>query len=184
MDAHTDVPPQLQNLPGETFERPLEHLKLQGRRHRQLGTALMRSTDGAALSKADIRAMHTQICLDLPFDLQHREQVLLPMIARRAAAEDEVEHLGDSLTAMYRALYRLCEPLGQGLDALLHRRGSASDLRGDALQFADLADRTFALEGSVLLPLARVRLAPADLGQLTTALRSNRRLKAEARKAR
>lgn len=184
MDALADAPPQLQNIPEETIGRPLAHLKLQGRRHCRLGAALLRGTDGPVLSKADVRTMHTQICLDLPFDLQHREQVLLPMLAYRAAPEDEVEHLSDSLTGMYRALYRLCEPLGHGLDALLHRRGGTIELRGDAVRFADLTDRTFALEASVLLPLARVRLAPEDLRQLAAALRSNRRLKAEARKAR
>jgi len=168
--------------PEETLEEPLLRLKLQGRRHRAVGATLINGIDAPPLAKAEARAVHGIICLNLPFDLQHREQVLLPMLARRAMPEDEFERLRQSLTCEYRALYLLCEPLSRGLADVVQGRGvGATEIRENARQFADRANRAFGLESSVLLPLAGVRLAPEDLDALSAALDSNRRLKRAAR---
>lgn len=167
---------------GVGMDRPFEHLKRQGRRYRTLGAALVQGCHGQPISRTDARAMHRSICLELPFDLQLRQQVVLPMLARRAEADDDFERLRETLALEYRELYLLCEPIGRALHTMARGRALRIEpFQASARDFADRADRAFALENSVMLPLARVRLTQADREELSASLKANLRLKLAAR---
>ena len=129
-----------------------------------------------ALARGDQEARASSIyeilCAELGRTLQDRRANLIPVLARRAEPDDEIDRLIETLRTEYRAIEAEIEPLAHALDAgsfTWHR--SLADPAG---RLALHLRQTVAVESSVLIPLMRVRLAASDYELLTAAFRARR----------
>lgn len=105
------------------------------------------------------------------------EQDLFPLMRKRCPPEDEIERVLSALTAEHAGDRHLADMVIEGLRTALRDAQPVSAQVGLREAMVDLARnerRHLALENSVVLPLARLRLTPEDLAQLSAGLRQRR----------
>ncbi|WP_340116736.1 hemerythrin domain-containing protein [Pelagibius sp. 7325] len=115
---------------------------------------------------------------DTVLHVQDEEQDLFPLMRRRCPPEDEIERVLSALTAEHAGDRHLAAIVIEGLQTALRDAQAVSDLPGlreAMVDFARNERRHLALENSVVLPLARLRLTPDDLVQLSARLLQRRR---------
>lgn len=115
---------------------------------------------------------------DMALHVQDEEEDLFPLMRLRCPPEDEIERVLSALTAEHAGDRHLAELLIAGLQkALAEAQPPAAQpgLREVMMDFARNERRHLALENSVVLPLARLRLTQADLVQLSARLQHRRR---------
>ena len=149
---------------------PVDFLKAQHTFLREVAAALDALVGGEKDARA--RTLYDVLCAELGRTLQDRRANLLPVLARRADPEDEIDQLARTLDAEYQAVEAEAEPLARALDAgsLVWHRGLADPAGRLALHLRQMV----AVESSVLIPLMRVRLAASDYDLLTAAFRARR----------
>lgn len=103
------------------------------------------------------------------------EEDLLPLLRRRAGRDDELPATLARLSREHAALGATAEVAGAALDRLAG--GLAGPVDRAALSvFADVTRRHVLFENAVVLPLARVRLKPADRRALAERMAARRGL--------
>jgi len=114
---------------------------------------------------------------DLVLHVADEEEDLFPLVRRRCKAGDQIDRVLSKLSAEHVDDHHLASILADGLQhAVSHSRSIAeepglSDVMAD---FARNERRHLALENAVLLPLARRRLAAADLAELSARMACRR----------
>jgi hypothetical protein len=151
-------------------ECPVDFVKAQHAFLRDVAAGL----DALIGGEKDARAsnLYDVLCAELGRTLQDRRANLLPVLARRAEPDDDVDQLARTLDAEYQAVEAEAEPLARALDAgtLAWHRGLADPAGRLALHLRQMV----AVESSILIPLIRVRLAASDYDLLTAAFRARR----------
>lgn len=120
---------------------------------------------------------------DMALHVQDEEEDLFPLMRLRCPPEDEIERVLSALTAEHAGDRHLAELLIAGLQKALAEAqppAAQAGLREAMIDFARNERRHLALENSVVLPLARRRLTPADLARLSAGLLHRRRPVGEA----
>lgn len=114
---------------------------------------------------------------DMVLHVQDEEQDLFPLMRQRCPSEDEIERVLSALTAEHAGDRHLAGIVIEGIETALRdsQAIAAQDgLREAMIDFARNERRHLALENSVVLPLARLRLTPDDLQQLSARLLERR----------
>jgi hemerythrin-like domain-containing protein len=114
---------------------------------------------------------------DMVLHVQDEEQDLFPLMRLRCPPEDGIERVLSALTAEHAGDHHLADVVIEGLEGALAAARPASARPGLREAMIDLARnerRHLALENSVVLPLARLRLQPEDLTQLSEHLQRRR----------
>ncbi len=157
---------------------PIDFFFAEHQRHRQF----CRLLDALAVAP-DFEASSLQAALDfclqeIPRHFAEEEETLFQALRRRALPEDEVsvvlERLHDEHRADADRVRRLC----QGLQTCLGSRLPPSSSRDVKQALQDQARHELnhlALENAVVLPIARLRLEPSDLAQMSEQLAVPRR---------
>ena len=115
---------------------------------------------------------------DMALHVQDEEEDLFPLMRLRCPPEDEIERVLSALSAEHAGDRHLGDIVRAGLaTALAEGRapGVYPELREAMIDFAGNERRHLALENSVVLPLAHLRLTAEDLAQLSARLLHRRR---------
>ena len=114
---------------------------------------------------------------DMMLHVQDEEESLFPAMRRRCPPEDEIERVLSALSAEHAGDRHFGEVAIAGLEAAL--AGGTLPSRKPALReamvdFARNERRHLALENSIVLPLARLRLTAEDLAEISLQMMQRR----------
>ena len=137
--------------------------------------------DDLALAETlDLRLAEVVIAFlqhDMVLHVQDEEQDLFPLVQQRCPPEDEIGRVISALAAEHSGDRHLSEIVIAGLQKALRDAipiAEQAGLREAMIEFARNERRHLALENSVVLPLARLRLTAADLAALTARMTARR----------
>jgi hemerythrin-like domain-containing protein len=132
---------------------------------------------GCADWKEQAEAAVSFLQASLPHHYDDEEASLFPLLRQRCLAEDGLESLLARLHAEHIEGNASARWLAQELSACLAagRHPCASEVLTHRLKgFVQLERLHLALENAVLIPLARVRLTPGDLDEISSQMRCRR----------
>jgi hemerythrin-like domain-containing protein len=164
-------------IPTELLSDPLSFLFAEHWRHRQFCGLLKRAAGMPAVPPGQLRRMADFLQSDMALHIEDEERDLFRLLRLRAAPEDELEAILTRLAAdhrLARAMARgLCDELEAAAKAGVGPAGH-SDLADRIARFVAHKMRHIALENAIVLPIARLRLGPADLSELAQAMQARR----------
>ena len=113
---------------------------------------------------------------DMPLHIRDEEKGLFPLLRKRAEKEDKVEALLDQLEHEHSTDSGFAAEVGEALRQLAQGQPPNNpDMTGYMLRgFFETQRRHILWENGVVLPLARRRLAPADLEELERIMKAHR----------
>ncbi len=170
--SHTPPPPQ---IPLQCND-PIDFLAHEHKRQEWLCDVLETIADGlpgtleCALAAKAVEALR----VDVPLHHEDEEECLFPLLARRAAPEDNIEAVIRQLSREHLADDTYSTDLIDLLDAMaaghmpLNPEMAGYMIRG----FFESYRRHIAFENIVILPLARARLKQEDMAELLARIRS------------
>jgi len=167
----------LEDIPPALMAEPLEWFFAEHFRHRQFcrlvqETAAAHVFDGERLTRL-LEFLRNELALHIIDE----EEDLFPLLRRRAQPEDDIERVLGLLSAEHRADAALADVVRGHVDACLEARtapGMVPAARKAMQDFADQELRHLALENAVVLPMARMRLTPADLRSMSRRIAARR----------
>ena len=173
--SHTGPPPRLPR----NFTDPIDFLAHEHARQEWLCDVLETIADGlpGKLECALAAMVAEALKVDVPLHHEDEEQGLFPLLARRAAPDDNIEAMIRQLNREHLADDTYSTDLIDVLEALaggqipLNPEMAGYMIRG----FFESYRRHIAFENIVILPLARVRLTQEDMQELLVRIRSRRR---------
>ena len=158
-------------LPNALLDDPLEHILADHSRQRSATAALRRFSETGSASRADAAALGRFLTLDMQVHHQDEDEALFPALSRRALPED---NLPDCLARLAEE-HRRADDSRAVILAALSRDGDpiafAQPVRAAMLRHARAEQRHLAIENSVVLPLARVRLTRGDLRTISASMK-------------
>ncbi|MGF1627880.1 MAG: hemerythrin domain-containing protein [Kiloniellaceae bacterium] len=163
---------------------PLDFFFAEHYRQRKLCNLMEQLATAAALDAPVATGILDFLRHDMVLHVQDEEEDLFPLMRLRCAPADEIERVLSALTAEHAGDRHLSGLVVEGLEAALAdgRPPSACPrLREAMVDFVRNQRRHLALENSVVLPLARLRLTADDLVALSA--RMTRRHGGETAKA-
>ena len=157
---------------------PLEYLLAEHRRQRHLCDILRRIAEAGSASASECIVVARY--LDHEIKLHHRDETedLFPALRRRAKPEDNIDGVLDRLAADHRRI----EATAATLAAALARAGVGSRVeitpldRGRARGLATMIRGHLAIENSVFVALAQVRLTASDLSRIARSMTARHRM--------
>ena len=160
--------------------QPLEYLADEHFRQRGLCVMLQAMADSGDVAEQDKDAVIRYFDWDFGLHLRDEVDGLFPMLRARATTEDAIEPLLDKLIEDHAhdecAGARIRTALAALPSAKSSDRARLDDItRDDCVRFVAAERRQLMLENAIVLPLARVRLGPADRQTLFTAMQARRR---------
>ena len=167
----------IEPMPDDLIHEPLEWLFAEHYRHRQLWGVIERIAASTVLLREEVAEVLNFLRLDLPLHMIDEEEDLFPLLRRRCEPADEVEKVLGVLSLEHSADIDAAERVGGHLERAL-ATGVAPGLdpaaRKALTDFVMQEKRHIALENGVVLPIARLRLEPADLRTLSRRLAARR----------
>ena len=153
-------------LPADLLRRPLDFLSADHTRQRTISDLMEKLADDTALDPAVAEGVLRYLKVDMAAHVGDEEEDLFPLLRKRCLAEDEIETALALLAGEHKSEERLAKTVIAGLQRLIDEDMPArSDppLRDELINYARHLRRHLALEHSILLPMARVRLTARDL---------------------
>lgn len=168
---------RIEPLPPELVHEPLNWLFAEHYRHRQLCQLIERVGNATVLLRDEAREILDFLRQDMPLHIIDEEDDLFPLLRRRCQPADELDAVLGALSAEHRDDLEQARALTAGLERALEDGqppGRDRDARRLFTEFALRERRHIALENAVVLPIARLRLTPADLRSLSIRLAARR----------
>lgn len=169
--------PFIEPMPQALLHEPLDWLFAEHFRHRQLCDLIDRVARAPTVLVEEIEEILAFLRFELPLHVIDEEEDLFPLLRRRCLPEDEVDKALGVLSAEHKVDILHAARLRTFLETALERRrapGQDPDARRAMTVFADNERRHIALENAVILPIARRRLQPRDLRDLSLRLAARR----------
>lgn len=157
---------------------PLNFFFAEHFRQRTLCNLIEEMAHAEILGKETVTEVLEFLRHDMELHVQDEEQDLFPLMRRRCPPEDEIERVLSALSAEHAGDRHLAELVTSGLQTVLAEgRPAASEagLREAMIDFARNERRHLALENSVVLPLARLRLTTKDMAEMSASMTERRR---------
>jgi hemerythrin-like domain-containing protein len=173
MAAAVNQPPLIEPAPPALLSDPLGFFFAEHFRQRRLCNLMEQLANAAALDRDLTSGILAFLQDDMVLHVQDEEEDLFPLMRRRCPPEDEIERVLSALTAEHAGDRHLSGLVVEGLQTALAdgRPPSAyAGLREAMVDFARNERRHLALENSVVLPLARLRLTEDDLATLSACM--------------
>jgi iron-sulfur cluster repair protein YtfE (RIC family) len=177
-DTFAAIPPVAERLLAD----PLEWFAAEHQRHRQFCLLMHGLAAERSFRAEPVAALVDFLRHELGRHLADEEEDLFPLLRKRALAEDQVDDVLRRLRAEHRGDLAHGGALRAHLERCLETRTAPGADAAVALAldaFASQELNHLALENAVLLPLARLRLAAADLVWLSGRLAARRGAAAE-----
>lgn len=163
----TIAPPRrLEELPAELLLRPLDFLAADHSRQRMVCDMAEELANGTTLD-ADLAAeILDYLKVRMAAHVLDEERDLFMLLRRRCLPDDEIDAILALLAGEHTADERQAKDIVTGLEGLI-AGGVAADsdpgLNQALIDYARRQRRHLALENSIVLPMARVRLTARDL---------------------
>lgn len=162
-------------------EGPIELIRAEHEVQRALCDSLDRLVDGIEQTGAPAlaRQIHDYLSVELSRHIADEEENLFPLLRQRARPEDEIEAIADQLAAEHATDRSLTDTVLEGLHLIAGGKipDPALPFVSATLLFAETQRRHLAWENSLVLPLARRRLAANDIEELARAMAARRGLR-------
>lgn len=169
--------PLIESMPAELIDDPLNWIFADHFRQRQVCAILDHLVSSTDVLPEAIAAASAYLKIDMPLHVQDEEEDLFPLIRKRCVPEDEIEGVLSRLARDHEQDKDQAVETSAILDAALQagypisRDGqSASRIKAFARHQRD----HLIMENAVLLPIARLRLKPEDLQELSRAMAARR----------
>lgn len=163
-------------------EEPLEYLRGDTYRQRQIGAILERFLNGEATTE-DILTACEFLAVELPLHLMDVSDDLAAMLAERCRPSDNIGSLLEELSVAQKEVkqqsLKMHHALLRHIERHLARRPTKSTL-ASAKSLLIALRRLSALESGIVFPLARVRLDEEALAELDRRIRLRRGLIVES----
>ncbi|MET3527978.1 hemerythrin domain-containing protein [Phenylobacterium koreense] len=171
---------QIEDMPLELLNTPLDWFFFEHLRHRQLCRLIdMVAASDTPDPKNAIRIVRF-LRFERPLHILDEEEDLFPLVQQRSLPEDGLEHVLEVLLADHKAAAEQVRAVRAVLEGALADEVPVTALGGQARQillgFASCERAHLALENAVVLPIARLRLTANDLSYLTQQLAARRGL--------
>jgi len=156
---------------------PLDFFFAEHFRQRELCNLLEEMATAEALDALLAAELLAFLRHDMVLHVQDEEADLFPLMRQRCPPEDQIERVLSALSAEHAGDQHLSGIVAAGLQAALRDTtpiAAQPGLREAMIDFARNERRHLALENSVVLPLARLRLSADDLVRLSEGLASRR----------
>ena len=156
----------LQALPADLLSRPLDFLSADHSRQRTVSDLMEKLADDTVPDPATTEGVLRYLKVDMAAHVRDEEEDLFPLLRKRCLAEDEIETALSLLADEHTSEERLAKTVIAGLQRLIDEglpARSDPPLRDELVSYARHLRRHLALEHSILLPMARVRLTARDL---------------------
>lgn len=173
MNAALRHHPQIEPASAALLSDPLDFFFAEHFRQRKLCNLMEELALGETLDRMLAVEVLDFLRRDMALHVLDEEEDLFPLMRERCPPEDEIEQVLSALTAEHAGDRHLADIVTEGLQAALAEGQSPADragLREAMIDFARNERRHLALENSVVLPLARLRLSPEDLIRLSARL--------------
>jgi hemerythrin-like domain-containing protein len=157
MAAAVNQPPLIEPAPPALLSDPLGFFFAEHFRQRRLCNLMEQLANAAALDRDLTSGILAFLQDDMVLHVQDEEEDLFPLMRRRCPPEDEIERVLSALTAEHAGDRHLSGLVVEGL-------------REAMVDFARNERRHLALENSIVLPLARLRLTEDDLAMLSACM--------------
>ncbi|MGD1880617.1 MAG: hemerythrin domain-containing protein [Kiloniellaceae bacterium] len=177
MSAAVKGPPQIEPSSSALLSDPLDFFFAEHFRQRKVCNCLERLADAAALDSALVEELLAFLRHDMTLHVRDEEEDLFPLMRQRCPPEDEIERVLSALSSEHAGDRHLADIVIAGLEAALAGGPlpvGDPGLREAMIDFARNERRHLALEISVVLPLARLRLTADDLADLSARLAARR----------
>ncbi|MDP1631234.1 MAG: hemerythrin domain-containing protein [Caulobacter sp.] len=169
--------PEMETLPLALLAEPLEWFFAEHYRHRQ-ACRLMEHAAGTHVFDAELLVQLLDFVRnELAVHVIDEEEDLFPLLRRNALPEDDIERVLGLLSAEHRLDLNQAASLAEHLESCLNQKaapGLVPTCRDTLRAFASQELRHLALENAVVLPIARLRLSPADIRGLSQRLAARR----------
>lgn len=168
---------EIEKLPDALIHEPLNWLFAEHYRHRQLCKLIDALATSAAYNDEGMAEVIGFLQHDMPLHVLDEEEDLFPLLRRRAAPEDDLEHVLGVLSGEHNSDVDRVSGLLSGLLKAQAERKAPSLIPGLRVLMADFAAherKHIALENAVVLPIARMRLQSCDLQALSARLAARR----------
>jgi hemerythrin-like domain-containing protein len=177
MNAAEDDSPKIDPTALALLSEPLDFFFAEHFRQRKLCNLIEELAMADALDRRLAAEVLDFLRHDMALHVRDEEEDLFPLIQRRCLPEDEIDRVLSALTAEHAGDRHLADVMIDGLTRALNEErppGNSPELREAMIDFARNERRHLALENSVVLPLARLRLTADDLAELSARLAARR----------
>lgn len=170
------LPPIVDAIPFALIDKPLDYILADHFRKRSICVALKRFAAEGHVARAEADMVIAFLDQDLPLHHQDEDEDLFPAVRRRALNEDD---LGTVLARLSED-HRLSDVMVHAIVDVLAAIPSADPVRLDrqareVMQaYAASEHRHLAMENGIVMAIARIRLKPADLKAISTAMKLRR----------
>jgi hemerythrin-like domain-containing protein len=176
----------IEPIPMALLSDPLGFFFAEHFRHRKLCNLMEQMAVATSLDPDLAIGVITFLRHDMVLHVEDEEEDLFPLMRQRCSPEDEIEKVLSSLSAEHVGDRHLAQLVVEGLQAALADGRAPCEhagLREAMLDFARNERGHLALENSVVLPLARLRLAADDIADLSARMRRRHRARTAKKKA-
>ncbi len=173
----------LQALPADLVRRPLDFLSADHARQRTVSDLMEKLAEDSVLDPAVAEGVLRYLTVDMAAHVRDEEEDLFPLLRKRCLAEDEIDTALSLLAAEHTSEERLAKTVMAGLQRLIDEdlpARSDPPLRDELVGYARHLRRHLALEHSILLPMARVRLTARDLRDMAKHMAARRGIELSA----
>lgn len=167
----------IEDMPTHLLSEPLEWFFAEHFRHRQLCDLIDTVAAAVVFDGERITRIVEFLRNDMPLHFIDEEEDLFPLLRRRCLPEDELEVVLGRLSAEHRNDIESARVVRMHLEHCLEQRmapGLDPEKRKTMQAFAAHERRHLGLENAVVLPIARLRLTPADMTNLSKRLAARR----------
>ena len=165
-------PPQALAL----LDQPLEYMFADHQRHRAACLALRGFADLRQVERVEADQVIAYLSADMPLHHEDEEADLFPALRRRAEATDDLGPVLARLIQDHRNGERMADSVVDALGARPAEDPVRIDLATVELMqaYVALEDRHLAIENSVVLAIARIRLKRSDLRAVSRGMKARR----------
>ncbi|KQY26468.1 cation-binding protein [Caulobacter sp. Root1455] len=167
----------IESIPPRLLAEPIEWFFAEHYRHRQACKMIEEVAAAMVFDRPRVIELIVFLDQDLPLHVIDEEEDFFPLLRRRCEPGDDVERVLGMLSAEHRADVVQASAVRDHLLACLETErapGLDATQRKAMIAFAAQERRHLGLENAIVLPIARLRLAPEDLTTLGRRLAARR----------
>lgn len=170
----------LERPPASLLDQPLAYILADHDRHRRACEMLRRIAKCHSVVKSDVAALKSFLAEDVTRHHDDEDEVLFPALRKRALPEDELDPVLLRLEQDHRDSYPLLQDILGFLDTVAEGVGSTvtPSVAAVLLRYAAREIRHLAIENAVVMAIAEVRLARADLAAMSRLMKLRRGMEA------
>lgn len=163
-------------LPLSLLEAPLDFILAEHDRHRRACNLLKRIARLGCVNRDQVLALEEFLAGDLARHHDDEDEILFPVLRKRALPEDELDEVLLRLEDDHRKSYPLVQDILTFLGSVPEgtERPVPSPVAAAILRYVAREQRHLAIENAVVMAIAQVRLTKSDLATMSRLMKVRR----------